>query len=115
MRCLLLQGTSWLLQGATIKVKEVDTGVEHDVDECKWVKFSGLDWRADSQGFFYSRYAADDAIHDAGAETTSAATPGLQDRSQTGSVPSKTTISPSDAGRTSRWSTPSNGVAASSR
>ena len=65
---LSLSGSDW----QTIKVKEVDTGVEHDVDECKWVKFSGLDWRADSQGFFYSRYAADDAIHDAGAETTSA-------------------------------------------
>jgi prolyl oligopeptidase len=37
------------------KVREVATGKDR-TDDVRWVKFSGVSWTADSQGFFYSRY-----------------------------------------------------------
>lgn len=37
------------------KVKDAATGRDLD-DHLKWVKFSGVSWTPDSQGFFYSRY-----------------------------------------------------------
>ncbi len=37
------------------KVREVATG-EDGEDDLRWVKFSGVSWTPDSQGFFYSRY-----------------------------------------------------------
>ncbi len=37
------------------KVREVATG-EDRTDDLQWVKFSGVSWTPDSQGFFYSRY-----------------------------------------------------------
>jgi prolyl oligopeptidase len=37
------------------KVRQVETG-EDLSDHLKWIKFSGVSWRKDGQGFFYSRY-----------------------------------------------------------
>lgn len=37
------------------KVKNVETG-EILADDIKWVKFSGVSWTPDHQGFYYSRY-----------------------------------------------------------
>lgn len=37
------------------KVLDVATGKERD-DHLKWVKFSGISWRKDGSGFYYSRY-----------------------------------------------------------
>ncbi|MBI4784889.1 MAG: S9 family peptidase [Oscillatoriophycideae cyanobacterium NC_groundwater_1537_Pr4_S-0.65um_50_18] len=37
------------------KVRDIETG-EDLSDHLKWVKFSGVSWTHDSQGFFYSRY-----------------------------------------------------------
>lgn len=37
------------------RVREVDTGRDLP-DRLQWVKFSGLSWTRDNQGFFYSRY-----------------------------------------------------------
>ena len=44
-------GSDW----TTWKVKEVAT-TKNLEDELKWVKFSGLAWTKDGQGFFYSRF-----------------------------------------------------------
>ncbi len=44
-------GSDW----TTWKVKEVATTKDLK-DELKWVKFSGLAWTKDGQGFFYSRF-----------------------------------------------------------
>ena len=44
-------GSDW----RTLKVLDLETG-ETLEDSIEWVKFSGLDWDGDSQGFFYSRY-----------------------------------------------------------
>jgi prolyl oligopeptidase len=37
------------------RVRDIDTGKDLD-DHLKWIKFSGVSWTADSQGFYYSRY-----------------------------------------------------------
>jgi len=37
------------------KVRDVETGKDL-VDHLKWIKFSGVSWTKDHQGFFYSRY-----------------------------------------------------------
>ena len=37
------------------KVKDIETG-EDLADHLQWVKFSGVSWTNDNQGFFYSRY-----------------------------------------------------------
>jgi prolyl oligopeptidase len=37
------------------KVREIETGQDLP-DRLKWVKFSGVSWTHDHQGFFYSRY-----------------------------------------------------------
>ncbi|WDI30562.1 prolyl oligopeptidase family serine peptidase [Hyphococcus flavus] len=44
-------GSDW----RTIKIVSVDTG-EALSDRIDWVKFSGLSWKKDGSGFFYSRY-----------------------------------------------------------
>jgi prolyl oligopeptidase len=46
-------GTDW----RTLRVIDVGTGKTIG-DEVKWVKFSGLSWKADGSGFFYSRFPA---------------------------------------------------------
>jgi len=48
---LLQGGSDWL----TIHVRDVATGKDLP-DTIRWVKFSGLAWTEDGQGFFYSRY-----------------------------------------------------------
>jgi prolyl oligopeptidase len=44
-------GSDWL----TVRVREVATGKDL-LDTIRWVKFSGVGWTEDGQGFFYSRY-----------------------------------------------------------
>ena len=44
-------GSDW----RTWKVMEVETGNSLS-DELNWMKFGGVSWTADSQGFYYSRY-----------------------------------------------------------
>jgi prolyl oligopeptidase len=44
-------GSDWV----EIKVKEILTGTDLK-DHLQWVKFSGISWTKDNQGFFYSRY-----------------------------------------------------------
>ncbi len=46
-------GSDWV----EIKVRDVDTGKDL-VDHLRWVKFSGMSWREDGKGFFYSGYDA---------------------------------------------------------
>ena len=46
-------GSDW----RTWKVRDVATGKDLD-DVVQWVKFSGIAWKPDGSGFFYSRYAA---------------------------------------------------------
>jgi prolyl oligopeptidase len=45
-------GTDW----RTLKILDVASGKVLE-DEIKWVKFSGLAWKKDGSGFFYSRFA----------------------------------------------------------
>ena len=45
-------GSDW----RTLRALDIDTG-ETLSDEVEWVKFSGLDWDAEGEGFFYSRFA----------------------------------------------------------
>ncbi len=42
---------------ATVKVRVVATG-EDLADRVEWLKFSGVSWRKDASGFFYSSYGA---------------------------------------------------------
>jgi prolyl oligopeptidase len=44
-------GSDWL----TIRVRDVASGKDLP-DTIRWVKFSGVSWTEDGQGFFYSRY-----------------------------------------------------------
>lgn len=44
-------GSDWI----EWKVRDIDTG-EDLADHLQWVKFSGVSWSDDHQGFFYSRY-----------------------------------------------------------
>ena len=44
-------GSDWI----EYKVREVETGKDRE-DLVKWIKFSGVSWTKDNQGFFYSRY-----------------------------------------------------------
>jgi len=44
-------GSDWSI----IRVMDVDTGKLRD-DETRWVKFSGISWTHDNEGFFYSRF-----------------------------------------------------------
>lgn len=44
-------GSDWM----EWKVKHIETGKDRD-DHIQWVKFSGVAWTHDHQGFFYSRY-----------------------------------------------------------
>jgi prolyl oligopeptidase len=44
-------GTDWRI----LRVIDVDSGKTLE-DEIRWVKFSDLSWRADGNGFFYSRF-----------------------------------------------------------
>jgi prolyl oligopeptidase len=44
-------GADW----QTIHVRDIDGGRELD-DRVRWMRFSGLSWTHDSQGFFYSRF-----------------------------------------------------------
>ncbi len=46
-------GSDW----AEIKVRDVATGKDLP-DHIRWVKFSGVSWRRDGSGFYYSRYDA---------------------------------------------------------
>ena len=48
-------GSDWV----EIKVRDVDTGADRP-DHLRWVKFSGIAWRHDGSGFYYSRYDAPD-------------------------------------------------------
>ena len=50
---LSASGSDWV----DIKVRDVATGKDLP-DLVKWVKFSGVAWRKDGSGFFYSRYDA---------------------------------------------------------
>jgi prolyl oligopeptidase len=45
-------GTDW----RTLRILDVASGKTLE-DEVKWVKFSGLAWKKDGSGFFYSRFA----------------------------------------------------------
>src|SRR5690349_14793809 len=47
-----VSGSDW----REVKVRNVETG-EDLPDDLKWVKFSGMSWTRDGQGFFYNRYA----------------------------------------------------------
>ena len=49
-------GSDWV----TLKIREVASGRDRD-DELQWVKFSGLSWTKDNNGFFYSRFPTPDA------------------------------------------------------
>ncbi len=44
-------GSDWTM----IRVRDIATGRDLD-DVVKWVKFSGVSWRKDGSGFYYSRY-----------------------------------------------------------
>lgn len=44
-------GSDW----QTFRVRDVDSGRDL-ADSLRWIKFSGITWRKDSGGFFYSRY-----------------------------------------------------------
>jgi len=44
-------GSDW----NTIRVRDIATGRDLD-DVVRWVKFSGVSWRKDGSGFYYSRY-----------------------------------------------------------
>ena len=44
-------GSDWI----EYRVKEIETGKDRE-DIIKWIKFSGVSWTKDNQGFFYSRY-----------------------------------------------------------
>ena len=46
-------GTDWRI----LRVLDVATGKLLD-DELRWVKFSGIDWNKEGNGFYYSRFAA---------------------------------------------------------
>ncbi|BCU76668.1 prolyl oligopeptidase family serine peptidase [Luteolibacter sp. LG18] len=46
-------GSDW----QEIRVRDVATGKDLE-DHLKWVKFSGVSWKKDGSGFFYSRYDA---------------------------------------------------------
>ena len=46
-----LSGSDW----TNIRIKEIPSGRDLD-DEIEWVKFSGANWAADSQGFYYRGY-----------------------------------------------------------
>ena len=48
---LSTSGSDWI----EYKVRKVETGTDRE-DIIKWIKFSGVSWRKDNQGFFYSRY-----------------------------------------------------------
>ncbi|MEB3290316.1 MAG: prolyl oligopeptidase family serine peptidase [Leptolyngbya sp.] len=48
---LSASGSDWV----EWQVRNIDTGEDTD-DRLKWVKFSGVSWSHDHQGFFYSRY-----------------------------------------------------------
>ena len=48
---LSIAGSDWI----EYKVREVATGKDRK-DIIKWIKFSGVSWTKDNQGFFYSRY-----------------------------------------------------------
>ena len=48
-------GTDW----RTLKVIDATTGAELP-DRVEWVKFSGIAWKPDGSGFFYSRFAKPD-------------------------------------------------------
>jgi len=50
---LSVAGSDW----CTIKVRDTTTGADLP-DRVRWVKFSGINWLADSSGFLYSRFAA---------------------------------------------------------
>ncbi|WP_456380039.1 prolyl oligopeptidase family serine peptidase [Thiolapillus sp.] len=39
------------------RIRDIDTKKDLD-DHLQWIKFSGVSWTADSQGFYYSRYDA---------------------------------------------------------
>ena len=45
-------GSDW----TTIRVRRAEDGSDLQDDVLRWVKFSGLSWTHDSQGFFYSRF-----------------------------------------------------------
>ena len=44
-------GSDW----NTIRVRDIASGKDLD-DVVRWVKFSGVSWRKDGSGFYYSRY-----------------------------------------------------------
>jgi prolyl oligopeptidase len=44
-------GADW----ETLHIREVDSGKDFP-DEVRWMRFSGISWTKDNQGFFYSRY-----------------------------------------------------------
>ena len=44
-------GADW----ETVRVRDLTTGADLP-DEVKWMRFSGIAWTRDAQGFFYSRY-----------------------------------------------------------
>ena len=46
-------GSDW----RTWQVMEIESGKKLD-DKIEWIKFGGVDWSADSKGFYYSRYDA---------------------------------------------------------
>lgn len=50
---LAMAGSDW----QEWRVREVETGRDLP-DQLQWIKFSGVAWRLDGQGFYYSRYDA---------------------------------------------------------
>jgi prolyl oligopeptidase len=52
---LAASGSDW----QEFRVRDIRTGRDLD-DHIEWVKFSGMSWTRDSQGFFYSRYPRPD-------------------------------------------------------
>lgn len=46
-------GSDW----QTYRVRDIDTGKDLS-DKIEWIKFSGVSWTNDNEGFFYSRYDA---------------------------------------------------------
>ncbi len=54
---LSASGSDW----QELKIRDVDSGKDYD-EVIKWCKFSGIGWKLDNSGFFYSRFPADGEV-----------------------------------------------------